>query len=154
MLGRGTGGSAGASESSPIDGRVLLQPPAQQALGREPVEWVVRRLAAPVAGHRLHDSGERVDRRHVAVDEGERFAVVDADADLESNLPAGRVVDDPAHLEATDLAGDDTVFDDRRGAAGFDRRDEREMLRGRGGRPAPAARRRPARARARRPATP
>ena len=36
--------------------------------------------------------------------------------------PRVRVVDDPAHLEAADLAGDDAVLDDRHGAAGLDRR--------------------------------
>ena len=59
---------------------------------------------------------------------------MDADADLEPNLPADHVVDDPANLEATDLAGDDTVFDDRGCTAGFDRRNEREMLGVGGGR--------------------
>ena len=93
---------------------------------------MVGRLAAPVTRHGLHDSGERVDRRHVAVDEGERLAVVNADTDLQANLPAGRVVDHPAHLEATNLAGDDTVFDDGRCATGFDRRDEGQMPGSRG----------------------
>jgi hypothetical protein len=44
-------------------------------------------------------------------------------------VTAHRVIDHAAHLQAADLPGQDAVLDHRDGAAGFDRRDEGEVLR-------------------------
>ena len=91
-----------------------------------------------------HDAGQRLDGGHVAVHDRERLAVVGADADLEAHRAGVPVVDDPADLEPTDLAGDDAVLDRRDGAPGDDGVDEREVLRATARAGARAARRPPA----------
>ena len=126
-LGRGTGGCAGASVTSPDAGRVLLELPAQQPLGRQPVERVLPAVRPPVLVDGANDAGQGIDGRDVAVDDGERLAIVGPDADLEAHGAGVRVVDDAAHLEPAHLAGDDAVLDHGHGTGGADRIGEREV---------------------------
>ena len=78
--------------------RLLLQAPAQQALGGQAVERVRRTVGPAVLGHGRDDPGQRLDGRHVTVEDGERLAVVSADADLQAHGARVRIVDDPADL--------------------------------------------------------
>ena len=83
--------------------------------------------------HRCHHAGERSAGGHVAVDDGEGFAVVSPDADLEPDARRATViaaavdVDDPADLETADLAGDHAVLDDDGSSGGVDVRDDGEV---------------------------
>jgi hypothetical protein len=65
----------------------LLEPPAQQPLRGEPVERMVR-FCPPVASDGPYDSGQRLDRRHVTVDQRERLAVMGTHPDLEPDVTA------------------------------------------------------------------
>ena len=60
-LGRGTGGCAAASDARPMSSRILLQAPAQQPLGDQPVERVL--LACRCAGGRRRRARRRRARR-------------------------------------------------------------------------------------------
>ena len=135
--------AAAGGTRQPDRGRVLLQPPAQQALGRQPVERMLGTPGAAVRRHGLDHAGQRLDGRHVAVEEANASRSWAPTPTSSRTAPRVRVVDDPAHLEPAHLAGDHAVLDDRRGPAGLDRRDEGEVL-GRRGRRQRAARRSPA----------
>ena len=100
----------------------------QQSLGHQPLQRVRRSARPAVLLDGPHHARQRVDRGDVAVDDRERLPVVGADADLQAHHAGVRIVDDPADLETADLAGHDAVLDDRLGAAGDDRVDEREVF--------------------------
>ena len=82
----------------------------------------------PVRTDLTDDVGERIDRRHMAVEHRKRLAVVPADADLHHDVAIIGSVDDAADLESTHLARDDAVLDHNVGPGLGDEPAEREML--------------------------
>ena len=69
-------------------------------------------MSATAATTRRNDSSVG----NVAVEHRERFAVVRADADLETHHAGVRIVDHAAHLEPADLSGEHAELLDRFGA--------------------------------------
>ena len=100
------------------------EPVAQQSFGTEPVQRMRVGAPATMLCHRCDDPRECLGRGQVAVHQGERLAVVRADADLEPGGLAVLVEHGPTDLEPGDLSGQDAVLDADRGTAGHDERCE------------------------------
>ena len=91
---------------------------------------MLRDIDVAVLRDRLHDPGECFDGWDVTVDQLERVPVGATDAHLETDRAEVGIGDDPAHFEPSDLAGHDTVLDDRRRAGLDDQFVEPQVLGG------------------------